>query len=138
MKDMDHRPAQEPEPRVPTDLRKALAATPEGRGCVEGSHADRAEGLHHLDRRSKQPETHTRRIEKACSMLAAERLREDGAVLPEIRADIGWLELWHLPLPGCEERAASARLRRRVRVAVRVVRMGVKDSTILDGRRLSC
>ena len=45
---MNPKPAgEESEPRLPTDLRKALDATyPDGEGSVEGSHADRAQGLY--------------------------------------------------------------------------------------------
>ena len=50
---MNPKPAAE-ELRVPTDLRKALDATyPDGEGSVEGSHADRAQGLYQLDRLSQ-------------------------------------------------------------------------------------
>jgi hypothetical protein len=66
---------QEPEIRVPTDLREALAAEP---ASQEGW-----EGITPLARRdwifsitsAKQPETRRRRIEKACDMLASGKRR---------------------------------------------------------------
>ena len=65
----------ESEPRVPADLRKALTATP----IVKAHWSD----LTPIERRDfiswmdsdKQPETHRRRIEKACAMLAAGKRR---------------------------------------------------------------
>ena len=61
--------------RLPTDLRKALAATPKAK--------DRWSDLTPIARRdfiswidsAKQPETRRRRIEKACSMLVAGKRR---------------------------------------------------------------
>jgi len=41
---------------VPTDLRKALAATPKAKGSVERSHADRAQGFISWIESAKQPE----------------------------------------------------------------------------------
>ena len=41
--------AEEPEPTVPADLRKALARRPEGAGVVVGHHAHRAQRLDPLD-----------------------------------------------------------------------------------------
>ncbi len=76
MNGMSPRPAgEEPEPRVPSDLRKDLAATP----MAKAQWSD----LTPIARRdfiswigsAKQPETRRRRIEKACSMLAAGKRR---------------------------------------------------------------
>jgi hypothetical protein len=69
------RAGEEPETRVPTDLRKALAATP----LAQASWAD----ITPIARRdwiiwissAKQPETRSRRIEKACAMLASGKRR---------------------------------------------------------------
>ena len=68
------KPAGE-ELRVPTDLRKALAAAPK----VKAKWSD----LTSIERRNfiswmdsaKEPATHRRRIEKACVMLAAGKRR---------------------------------------------------------------
>ena len=73
---MNPRPAEEEsEPRVPTELRKALAATP----MAKAQWSD----LTPIARRdfiswigsAKQPETRRRRIERACVMLAAGKRR---------------------------------------------------------------
>ena len=68
------KPAGE-EPRVPTDLRKALAATP----TVKAQWNDltpiaRRDFISWIDS-AKQPETRRRRIERACSMLVAGKRR---------------------------------------------------------------
>jgi uncharacterized protein YdeI (YjbR/CyaY-like superfamily) len=61
---------QEPEPRVPTDLRKALAATPTAKTQWEDlTPIARRDFISWIDS-AKQQETRKRRIEKACSMLA--------------------------------------------------------------------
>jgi uncharacterized protein YdeI (YjbR/CyaY-like superfamily) len=70
---MKERPTSEP--RVPTDLRKALTAAP----SVEGLWRDltpiaRRDFISWIDS-AKQPETRKRRIERACSMLAAGKRR---------------------------------------------------------------
>src|SRR5258705_13682390 len=76
MNKMNPKPAgEEPEPRVPTDLRKALAAVP----LVSAVWRDltpiaRRDFISWIDS-AKQPETRRRRIEKACSMLAAGKRR---------------------------------------------------------------
>ena len=66
---------QKNEPRVPTDLRKALAATPMAKAkwsdLTPIAHRD---FISWIDS-AKQPETRRRRIEKACSMLVAGRRR---------------------------------------------------------------
>ena len=71
---MNPKPAGE-ELRVPTDLRKALAAAP----LVEAAWRDvtpiaRRDFISWIDS-AKQSETRRRRIEKACSMLAAGKRR---------------------------------------------------------------
>src|SRR5258706_14055145 len=76
MNKMNPKPAgEEPEPRVPTDLRKALAAVP----LAEAVWRDltpiaRRDFISWIDS-AKQPETRRRRIEKACVMLADEKRR---------------------------------------------------------------
>ena len=73
---MNPKPAgEESEPRVPTDLRKALAAT----AMAKTQWGDltpiaRRDFISWIDS-AKQPETRRRRIEKACSMLAAGKRR---------------------------------------------------------------
>src|SRR3979490_209310 len=73
---MNPKPAGEKsEPRVTADLRKALAAAP----LAKAQWADltpiaRRDFISWMDS-AKQPETHRRRIEKACSMLAAGKRR---------------------------------------------------------------
>jgi uncharacterized protein YdeI (YjbR/CyaY-like superfamily) len=66
---------EESEPRLPTDLRKALAAPP----VVKAHWRDltpiaRRDFISWIDS-AKQPEAHRRRIEKACVMLAAGKRR---------------------------------------------------------------
>lgn len=71
MNRLNPKPAgEEPEPRVPTDLRKALAAT----AMAKTQWSDltpiaRRDFISWIDA-AKQPETRRRRIERACSMLA--------------------------------------------------------------------
>ena len=65
------RAGEESEPRVPTELRKALAATP----MAKAKWSDLTPIAHRnfiswMDS-AKQPEAHNRRIEKACAMHAA-------------------------------------------------------------------
>ena len=73
---MNPNPAgEELEPRVPTDLRKALAATPVAK--VQWSDLTpiaRRDFISWIDS-AKQRETHKRRTEKACSMLIAGKRR---------------------------------------------------------------
>ena len=74
MNKMNPKPAGE-EPRVPTDLRKALAATPKAKAQWRDlTPIARRDFISWIDS-AKQPETHRRRIEKACSMLAAGKRR---------------------------------------------------------------
>jgi hypothetical protein len=68
--------AEEPEPTVPTDLRKALAvAAPKARALWSDSTPIARRDWVHWITSAKQPETRTRRIKNACSMLAAGKRR---------------------------------------------------------------
>ena len=71
MSTMNPKPAGgEPEPRVPTDLRKALAANPAAKAQWRDlTPIARRDFISWIDS-AKQPETRRRRIERACSMLA--------------------------------------------------------------------
>src|SRR5437868_4488646 len=74
MKRMNPKPAGE-ELGVPTDLRKALAATPRAKAQWRDlTPIARRDFISWIDS-AKQPETHRRRIERACSMLAAGKRR---------------------------------------------------------------
>jgi uncharacterized protein YdeI (YjbR/CyaY-like superfamily) len=74
MNKMNPKPAGE-EPRVPTDLRKALAATSKAKAQWRDlTPIARRDFISWIDS-AKQPETRRRRIEKACSMLAAGKRR---------------------------------------------------------------
>ncbi|MBL8762849.1 MAG: DUF1905 domain-containing protein [Phycisphaerae bacterium] len=69
-------PDQEPEPAVPADLRKALAAAP---GTVRAAWSDitpvaRRDFIHWITS-PKRPETRVRRIATACDMLAKGKRR---------------------------------------------------------------
>jgi Bacteriocin-protection, YdeI or OmpD-Associated/Domain of unknown function (DUF1905) len=67
--------AEEPEPTVPADLKKALAAAPKARALwTEITPAARWDWIHWLAS-AKQAETRTRRIKNACSMLAGGKRR---------------------------------------------------------------
>src|SRR5437764_14552813 len=69
------RAEEESEPRVPTDLGKALAATPTAKvQWNDLTPIARRDFITWIDS-AKQPETRRRRIEKACSMLAAGKRR---------------------------------------------------------------
>lgn len=66
---------KEPEPRVPADLRKALSAAPEARALWSAiTPIARRDWIHWITS-AKRPETRARRIENACSMLAAGKRR---------------------------------------------------------------
>lgn len=75
-------PEQEPEPRVPPDLRKALASAPPGRPGQPGAReawkditpAARRDFIHWITS-AKQAETRARRIATACDMLAKGKRR---------------------------------------------------------------
>jgi hypothetical protein len=67
--------AKEPEPTVPADLRKALAAAPKARKLWSDiTPVARRDWIHWIIS-AKQPETRARRIKNACSMLAAGKRR---------------------------------------------------------------
>jgi uncharacterized protein YdeI (YjbR/CyaY-like superfamily) len=76
MNRMNPKPAgEESEPRVPTDLRTALAATPMAKAqWSDLTPIERRDFISWMDS-AKQPERHRRRIEKACVMLAAGKRR---------------------------------------------------------------
>ena len=66
---------EEPEPRVPADLRKALAAAPKARTLWSDiTPVARRDWIHWIVS-AKRPETRARRIDKACAMLAAGKRR---------------------------------------------------------------
>ncbi len=66
---------QEPEPSVPADLRKALAAAPKARALwADITPMARRDWIHWIVS-AKQAETRTRRIKNACSMLVAGKRR---------------------------------------------------------------
>ena len=69
-------PAREQaEPKVPADLRKALAATPKARALWSNiTPIARRDWIHWITS-AKQPETRARRIDNACSMLAGGKRR---------------------------------------------------------------
>ena len=74
MNRMNPKPAGE-EPRVPTDLRKALAADATAKTkWSDLTPIARRDFISWIDS-AKQPETRRRRIERACSMLAAGKRR---------------------------------------------------------------
>jgi len=67
---------KETEPEVPTDLRKALAAAaPKARVVWSDITPNARRDWIHWIISAKQPETRTRRIKNACSMLAAGKRR---------------------------------------------------------------
>src|SRR5207237_9210520 len=69
------RAEEESEPRVATDLGKALAATPTAKvQWNDLTPIARRDFITWIDS-AKQPETRRRRIERACSMLAAGKRR---------------------------------------------------------------
>ena len=69
------RAGEEPEIRVPMDLRKALAASPLAQaGWEDITSMARRDWIFSISS-AKQPETRRRRIEKACDMLASGKRR---------------------------------------------------------------
>src|SRR5437762_8545340 len=76
MNKMNRKPAgEESEARVLTDLRKALAAAPQAKAqWANLTPIARRDFISWIDS-AKQAETRSRRIEKACSMLAAGKRR---------------------------------------------------------------
>jgi Bacteriocin-protection, YdeI or OmpD-Associated/Domain of unknown function (DUF1905) len=108
------RVGDEPECRVPTDLRKALAAAPRAQaGWEDITPLARRDWIFSIST-AKQAETRQRRIEKACDMLASGKRRL--CCFPGIK----WLMrdnaescgMW-LPLPGSESRVSPRPARRK-------------------------
>jgi len=66
---------EEPQPTVPADLRKALAAAPKARALWSDITPNARRDWIHWITSAKQAETRTRRIKNACSMLAAGKRR---------------------------------------------------------------
>lgn len=99
------RAGEEPETRVPMDLRKALAAAPPAQALwADITAMARREWIRWISS-AKLPETRTRRIENACDMLASGKRR------PCCFPGINWTtkdhvtsdETW-LPLPNSKNR----------------------------------
>ena len=67
--------AEEPEPKVPADLRKALAAAPKARALWSDITPIARRDWIHWILSAKQAETRARRVANACSMLAAGKRR---------------------------------------------------------------
>ena len=66
---------EEPEPKVPADLRKALAATPKARALWSDiTPMARRDWIHWITSGTRA-ETRALRIDKACSMLVAGKRR---------------------------------------------------------------
>jgi hypothetical protein len=66
---------KEPEPRVPADLRRALAAAPRAQALWSGITPIARKDWIHWITSAKRPETRARRIGNACDMLAAGKRR---------------------------------------------------------------
>jgi Bacteriocin-protection, YdeI or OmpD-Associated/Domain of unknown function (DUF1905) len=67
--------AKEPQPRIPTDLRKALAAAPAAQATwSDVTPVARRDWIHWITS-AKQPQTRARRVRNACEMLAAGKRR---------------------------------------------------------------
>jgi uncharacterized protein YdeI (YjbR/CyaY-like superfamily) len=76
MNKMKSKPAgEEPEPKVPTDLRKALAVAPKAKAQWQDLTPIARRDFISWIESAKQPETRKRRIERACSMLAEGKRR---------------------------------------------------------------
>ena len=67
--------AEEPEPRVPADLRKSLAAATKSAGGLVGHHACRRRDWIQWIESAKREATRLKRIESACDMLAKGKRR---------------------------------------------------------------
>ena len=66
---------QEPEPKVPADLRAALAAAPKARALwADITPIARRDWIHWIIS-ARQPQTRVRRVKNACSMLAGGKRR---------------------------------------------------------------
>ena len=68
-------PAEEPEPRVPADLRKALAGAPKARALWSNITPNARRDWIHWILSAKQRETRARRVKNACTMLAGGKRR---------------------------------------------------------------
>jgi hypothetical protein len=68
-------PAVQPEPAVPADLKKALAAAPKARAMWSKITTNARWDWIHWILSAKQKETRARRVENACSMLAGGKKR---------------------------------------------------------------
>jgi hypothetical protein len=68
-------PAREVEPKVPADLRNALAAVPKARALWSDITLIARRDWIHWIVSAKQPETRARRTKNACAMLAAGKRR---------------------------------------------------------------
>ncbi|MEY2504445.1 MAG: hypothetical protein QOG27_725 [Verrucomicrobiota bacterium] len=68
-------PAVEPEPTVPADLKKALAAAPKARAVWSNITTNARWDWIHWILSAKQKETRARRVKNACSMLAGGKKR---------------------------------------------------------------
>jgi bacteriocin resistance YdeI/OmpD-like protein/uncharacterized protein DUF1905 len=66
---------EEPEPKVPADLRQALTAAPKARALWSDITPIARRDWTHWIVSAKQPETRARRIDNACAMLAAGKRR---------------------------------------------------------------
>jgi uncharacterized protein YdeI (YjbR/CyaY-like superfamily) len=66
---------EEPEPKVPVDLRKALAAAPKARALWSDITAIARRDSIQWIASAKRPETRARRVDNACAMLAAGKRR---------------------------------------------------------------
>lgn len=65
----------EPEPRLPDDLREALAAHPAAKDCWDATTTiARVDWIHWIES-AKQASTRARRVDSACDMLASGRKR---------------------------------------------------------------
>ncbi len=73
---LEIRPAEhEPEPKVPSDLRKALAAAPEAKAMWDDiTPVARRDWIHWITS-PKRPETRVRRVDNTCDMLASGKRR---------------------------------------------------------------
>jgi Bacteriocin-protection, YdeI or OmpD-Associated/Domain of unknown function (DUF1905) len=101
------RAGEEPEIRVPMDLRKALAAEPLAQaGWEDITPMARRDWIFSISS-AKQTETRKRRIEKACDMLACgkRRLCCFPGVKWLMKENAKWCGMW-LPLPNSKNRVS--------------------------------
>ncbi len=74
--DLEFAPVErEPQPRVPADLRTALASEPAAQATWDGITAIARRDWIHWITSAKRPETRVRRIANACDMLASGKRR---------------------------------------------------------------